>query len=328
MTPFIKKISSILYFRHIPIKLFYFISSFSSIYLFPHIYFRKVFKLQNYCDQDQKYIENRVNYYIKKNTKFTPSKKALQINQIKRKDHSSSYFLDTVNVLKYFNPNNKLDFTFGDIITLQNTPSIVKSRPINANNENNVLLKLNKVRHFNFINDWIPFEEKKSILVARGNVFSFHQNRLLLLQQFFNNPLFNIGSVNLNEDQTEGRWIKPKMSIEAQLHYKFVYCWEGNDVATNLKWVMSSNSISVMPTPKYETWFMEGQLIPNVHYIHIKDDLSDLEYKINYYSTHIEEAKEIIKNANAFVRQFKNRSRENFIQLKVMQKYFSHSQQN
>ena len=40
---------------------------------------------------------------------------------------------------------------------------------------------------------------------------------------------------------------------------------------------MSSNSVAVMPKPKYESWFMEGKLIPDYHYVLIKDDYSDFE---------------------------------------------------
>ena len=39
---------------------------------------------------------------------------------------------------------------------------------------------------------------------------------------------------------------------------------------------MSSNSLCFMPKPKYETWFMEGKLIPNHHYVLIEDDYSNL----------------------------------------------------
>ena len=66
---------------------------------------------------------------------------------------------------------------------------------------------------------------------------------------------------------------------------------EGNDVASNLKWVMSSNSIAVMPKPKYETWFMEGLLIPDQHYILIKDDYSDLETRLKFFLDHPQKAK-------------------------------------
>ncbi|MGZ8190247.1 MAG: glycosyl transferase family 90, partial [Methylococcaceae bacterium] len=95
-----------------------------------------------------------------------------------------------------------------------------------------------------------------------------------------------------------------------------------NDVATNLKWVMSSNSVAVMPRPKYETWFMEGTLIPNVHYIEIKDDYSNLEEKINYYEQHPNELSQIVENAHNHVSQFLDSFREKIIALLVLKKYF------
>ena len=39
------------------------------------------------------------------------------------------------------------------------------------------------------------------------------------------------------------------MPISEQLCYKFIFCIEGADTATNIKWVMSSNSLCVMPKP-------------------------------------------------------------------------------
>ena len=91
---------------------------------------------------------------------------------------------------------------------------------------------------------------------------------------------------------------------------------------------MSSNSVCVMPKPKYETWFMEGTLEAGVHYIEVNDDFSNAEEKINYYSTHTEEALQIVKNANAYVDQFKDSKREKLISLLVLDKYFSLSGQN
>ncbi|RYZ99434.1 MAG: lipopolysaccharide biosynthesis protein, partial [Sphingobacteriaceae bacterium] len=92
-------------------------------------------------------------------------------------------------------------------------------------------------------------------------------------------------------------------------------------------WILSSNSIAVMPKPKYETWFMEGRLVPNVHYILIKDDYSDLEERINYYINHTDEALAIIQNANIFVQQFFDRQKEDLISLLVLQKYFERTGQ-
>lgn len=98
---------------------------------------------------------------------------------------------------------------------------------------------------------------------------------------------------------------------------------EGNDVASNLKWVMSSNSIAIMPRPVYETWFMEGMLKPDYHYIEVKPDFSDLEEKMDYYTAHPEAAQAIIDHAHEYVEQFKDSKREDIISLLVLDKYFS-----
>ena len=85
---------------------------------------------------------------------------------------------------------------------------------------------------------------------------------------------------------------------------------------------MSSNSLAVMPKPKFETWFMEGTLIPDYHYVLINDDYSNLEEKLNYYINNPAKAEQIIKNANEYVAQFKNKPLEDLISLLVLKKYF------
>ncbi len=117
------------------------------------------------------------------------------------------------------------------------------------------------------------------------------------------------------------------MTIKEQLEYKFILAIEGYDVASNLKWVMSSNSIAVMPRPTCETWFMEGTLIPNYHYIEIKPDFSDLEERLQYYMAHTDEAQAIIEHAHEYIEQFKNKKREQLISLLVLEKYFKMTEQ-
>ena len=135
----------------------------------------------------------------------------------------------------------------------------------------------------------------------------------------------DIGKVNNNE--LDSKWLVNRMTIDEQLEYKFILCLEGNDVASNLKWVMSSNSVAVMPKAKFETWFMEGLLIPDFHYILIKDDYSDLESKLRYYIENPKKALDIIKNANAHVAQFKDAMTEDIISLVVLKKYFEKTKQ-
>ena len=58
------------------------------------------------------------------------------------------------------------------------------------------------------------------------------------------------------------------------------------------------------------------------HYIEIKDDYSDLEEKLNYYSEHTKEALDIINNAHTFISEFRDPNKEDLIALLVLQKYF------
>ncbi|TIP49593.1 MAG: lipopolysaccharide biosynthesis protein, partial [Mesorhizobium sp.] len=68
---------------------------------------------------------------------------------------------------------------------------------------------------------------------------------------------------------------KPFLNIEQQRRYRYIVSLEGNDVATNLKWIMSSNSLCLMPEPTYETWFAEAKVEPNIHYVPLQRDFSD-----------------------------------------------------
>jgi len=237
---------------------------------------------------------------------------------------SSTYIFDTYEYLRYFNPEFKAGFLFGDITHVPEVPAFVKSRPINGENANSVLLPLNRVRHFTFLNDRRTFRDKKNMLVGRAFVDQPHRKRFWEL--YFNHPMCNLGSINYRDKEHEEWQVEP-MSIDEHLEYKFILCLEGNDVASNLKWVMSSNSLAVMPQPTYETWFMEGKLIPNVHYVEIKPDFSDLEERLKYYITHPDEAQIIIENANAFTRSFRNKKRENLIGYLVAKKYFENTGQ-
>ena len=67
---------------------------------------------------------------------------------------------------------------------------------------------------------------------------------------------------------------------------------------------------------------MEGQLKPGVHYVELADDFSDLDKKINYYSSHADEALHIINKAHQHVALFQDERREDLISMLVMEKYY------
>lgn len=265
---------------------------------------------------DVNYINSRVNYYNQLENILSPSPEAIKISGLGLKKKSTYYF-DTYEYLRYFSPDLKVDCLWGDNTIIPDYPALTKSRPISKHNQNDVLLKLDKIRHFTFVNDTKPFSEKKNRLVGRAKAHQPHRQRFL--EMYINHPMCNIGQVNRNMNP---QFIRERLTITEHLDYKFILCLEGNDVASNLKWVMSSNSLAVMPLPVYETWFMEATLIPNHHFVLIKDDYSDLEERLNYYIDNPLEAQQIIENAHAYINQFKDKKQEDLISLLVLQKYF------
>jgi hypothetical protein len=276
---------------------------------------KKLAGLKNY---DINYIKERVNYYNKLNVIINLSDEVKSLSNFKNRKKHRTYFFDSYEYTRYFNPNLRADFKFGDVTYVPKEPSIVKSRPVNGNISNSIVLKLDKVRHFTFVKDKRDFTKKRNILVGRSYATQAH--RIKFLEMYINHPLCNIGKINNNNKHND--FLREVLTIDEHLDYKFILCLEGNDVASNLKWVMSSQSLAVMPIPKYETWYMEGTLIPNYHYVLIKDDFSDLEERLNYYINHTDEALEIIKNANRYINQFKDKKREDLISLLVLEKYF------
>lgn len=275
-------------------------------------------RLKSQTRFDIEYIQKRVNYYNKLENYKHPLQSLPKLNEFKIPKKIRAYYFDSYEYIRFFSKNLRAAFLPGDITYVPDFPTIVKSRPIGGQNANSVLLNLDKIRHFIYVTDKKTFISKKGMLVGRGAVTQPHRKRFLEI--YFNHPLCNVGQVN--KDHLGDKYLVEKMTIDEQLDYKFILSLEGNDVATNLKWIMSSNSLAVMPYPKYETWFMEGTLIPNYHYVSIKDDYSDLEERLNYYIEHTDQALEIVRNANEYVRQFRNKRREDVISLLVLDKYF------
>ena len=288
--------------------------------LFPYLFFQTGLdkKISTVKDFDIEYIRKRANYYNKLDEIVNLSDGIKNLAHFKLRKQHKTYFFDSYEYTRYFNQELRADFKFGDVTFVPEEPAIVKSRPIRGNNSNSVILNLDKVRHFMFLNDKKDFRKKKNMLVGRNVVGQAH--RIKFLEMYIDHPLCNVGKIN--NDDNHHNLLRERLTIEEQLNYKFILCLEGNDVASNLKWVMSSQSLAVMPVPKYETWFMEGTLIPNYHYVLIKDDYSDLEERMEYYIKHTDEAREIIKNAHHFIEQFKIKKREDLISLLVLEKYF------
>jgi hypothetical protein len=267
-------------------------------------------------------ILDRVNYYNKLSSPFPlgPEAQPFRMSLLERR---RNYRMDLFATMRYFDPALRVHAIFGDIRHVPESPAIVKARPVEGDNANSILFKLNKIRHFVFVDDPVPFESKKDRLVWRGN--AYQPNRRKFLEQFFGHAMCDVGHA---EKRLGGKpWQVPYLTIGQQLENKFVLSMEGNDVATNLKWILSSNSLCFMTRPKLETWFMEGRLVPGRHYVLLREDYSDLVDKMLYYASHVPEALGIIDHAHRHVAQFRDRATEDLVSVLVLRKYFDLSGQ-
>lgn len=281
-----------------------------------HRYDELLASLEARPDRDE--ILARVDYCNKLN-EIRPITGQMKNGGIRNNTGGGNYHRDYFEYGRFFRPDLLVDTAFGDNTAVAATPSIVKSRPIAGANANDVLLNLDKVRHFTFLKDKLQFTEKTDGAIFRGAAYQPHRRRFM--EQFFGNPLIDCADTSGHKDLPQ-TWQSSLITLYDHLRYKFVICLEGNDVASNLKWVMSSNSLAVMPKPKYETWFLEGWLKPGVHYVEIRDDYADLEEKIHWYAARPKDAQAILDNAHAHVARFQDQDREDLISLLVLKKYF------
>lgn len=273
---------------------------------------------------DEEYVEDRVNYYCQLQGPADIGEDAPCLGDLHKKGHNSTYYYDSREIIAWFPHELRWRYLFGDIREIPPLPTIVKSRNLQPDNANAVILKLDKCRHFVYLRDKIPFSEKLDMAIFRGQVGT-RENRIQFVQQFEKHPRIDAANTlakgGLFADNPDGNRVVPRLSLYDHLKYKYIMSLEGNDVASNLKWIMSSNSLAVTSRLTCETWFMEGRLKGDVHFVEIQPDYSDLIEKMDYYTAHPAAAERIIHNANAYVDQFRDERRERYIALRVMQRY-------
>ena len=257
--------------------------------------------------------------------------------------HDTVYDVPLGNLLiKTKNTDKRFSFSRGDVITQdqQNNWTLSKNR-CEGNTSSVLLRSFNIGRHWaNYYNKPrdIPFERKKSIVFWRGvstgssKHFSAKKwdprpaNRFTLVEKWCNKTQdIDVGFSFIHRD-----WLKPKYqkyvkgvcNIQHFLMNKYILSIEGNDKDSGLNWKLNSNSLVLMAKPRVTSWLMETTLVPNKHYILLKDDFSDLYEKLQWCNNNQDKCIEIVKNANDFMRQFSNNSNEEKLEKEVLNKYF------
>ena len=214
---------------------------------------------------------------------------------------------------------------FGDINIKMNKYCFTKSRPVDLINNFNILLNLNTQRHWEGLEDVnnfdIPFDKKNNKIIWRGNTTGKKRVKFVEKYQNHQNQNIDIKFSNLCQNVINNNYILNKLSIKEHLQSKFIISIEGNDVATNLKWILYSNSVVIMPKPTVCSWIMEDKLISGTHYIEIKSDYSDLEEKYKWCLNNLETCKKIAENGKIYIEQFLNQENEKKITNKIIEIY-------
>mgnify|MGYP006233410323 FL=1 len=163
-------------------KLLYYLYHTPIVYFFPKIISR--LRLKNILNNSlqEEYIQSRASYYFKKTSNFRVSNKGKKLSELFWnqffKNKQNSHFIDFYMLLQFFDKKNKVDFIYSTKDYIDSSiakkhppyPTFVKSRPVGFNNQNSILLKLNRVKLFHFIKDPKKFENKKNQAVWRGDI--------------------------------------------------------------------------------------------------------------------------------------------------------------
>jgi hypothetical protein len=262
----------------------------------------------------------------------------------KKSNQETIYDLEQLEQRHFFDIKKLVKIaTFADSIQWYTIPTLVKARYNGAKTVHQpyaILMRFRSRVHFGQFETVkkydIPFEDKKSIVLWRGgpsgngflNGTDSHivkASREDLLKLWCNNDKtkkdIDVGLIDKWNYKSFQRYLKPRMEISEMLKYKYLLSIEGNDVATNLKWALSSQSLVIMPKPRVESWFCESLLKPYVHYVPVKDDFSDLLEIKKWCDQNPKKCKEIIQNANKYTRAFTNEERERMLSIYVVEKY-------
>ncbi len=218
-----------------------------------------------------------------------------------------------------------------DRVRADRGPVFVKNR---RESTEPVLLKcLNEERHWGLTADRVPFNDKADSVFWRGTTSGWEYrpaSRMSLVKRW--NARQSDVDVALSSLAQEyllpGVREKWEMFVSGPaprwefLRHRYIISAEGNDKDSGLAWKLASNSVVMMARPVCESWLMEPFLQPFVHYVPLDESYEDLLVQLSWCRGHLEHCREIVKNANLFMEQFKDSQNERRIEEKVVRTYF------
>jgi protein glucosyltransferase len=95
--------------------------------------------------------------------------------------------------------------------------------------------------------------------------------------------------------------IPPFVSRKDQVHYKMLINLDGyTSTYPGFLWRLLSNSVTIKQETDNEQWFYDA-VKPWIHYVPVKQDLSDLLEKVEWIKAHDDEARKIAERSTEFV---------------------------
>lgn len=259
----------------------------------------------------------------------------------------TTYYQDMTRSIHYLPHlyNKKFLFYPHDRVEGFDVPTLVKSRPITGYNKS-ILFNLNYLRHFADVYKVdgldVPYEQKKDVLVWRGadTGYGFGNDipyrpvsRQTLVETYsdYKGDSIDVGLTNLSvnnnmtsKDNTNHpfhKYVKPKVKMQDLLQHKFLLSVEGNDVATNMKWILYSNSVAFCPPFTINSWILEEDLHPWQHYIPVRHDFADLPDKVEWARNHPDQCQDISRQGKEYIGQFLDIQNEKKIMDAILEEY-------
>jgi hypothetical protein len=238
---------------------------------------------------------------------------------------NTEYPIDVVRYCRFAPFNTKLWFQCGDsTYTGTEWPVLVKTRDTQDPRSKGIIANLNSMRHWReiFRHDETPWNDKKPGVIWRG-ADTGHPHRLNFVKKF--HSLYDIGfsryvqEKKFHPDEYKDKYVMGLTTIKDMLSYKYLPVVDGNDKSSSLGWVLASNSVPIMPKPRYHSWVCEPWLKPDVHYVEVKRDWSDFSEKLEFLKKNDDFAKSVAENGTKFMLQFTTQKQELYIEQKIIE---------
>jgi hypothetical protein len=98
----------------------------------------------------------------------------------------------------------------------------------------------------------------------------------------------------------------PRVSIAESIKYKYLIDVDGNSCTySRMAWILYSNSILMKHASSYKQWYYD-KMLPNVHYLPISEDFSNLKEQYLWAEDNPDKAQAIAENGRIFAKRVFN----------------------